>query len=65
MSEPKQPADPSATIKMVPGAMFQTREFSQEEIAERLAQRGLERAEEAAAAQPEAIQPPPSTSSPA
>lgn len=65
MTEPKPPADPNATIKMVPGAMFETHEFSQEEIAERLSQRGLERAAEAAPAQPEAIQPPPSTSSPA
>jgi hypothetical protein len=65
MTDPKPPVDPHATLKMVPGAMFETREFSQEEIVERLAQRGLEKAEEEAPAQPAAIQPPPSTSSPA
>ena len=54
------PQDPGSTVKMVPGAMFETREFSQEEIAEKLAARQAE----AAQAQGDAIQPPPSTSSP-
>ena len=60
MSQPQPPKDPNATVKMVPGAMFETHEFTKEEIAERLAQRLAE----ADKAQDGAIQPPPSTSSP-
>ncbi len=60
MSQPQNPKDPNATVKMVPSAMFETHEFTQEEIAERLAQRQAEGAK----AQDPSIQPPPSTSSP-
>ncbi|MFN8009893.1 MAG: hypothetical protein U0P81_00665 [Holophagaceae bacterium] len=59
MNPNQPPPDPKATVKMIPGAMFETREFSQEEIAERLAQRPAE----PEAPQAPVIQPPPSTSS--
>lgn len=59
MTQPQPPKDPNATVKMVPGAMFETHEFSQDEIAARLAAR----AAEVPAPQDETIQPPPSTSS--
>jgi hypothetical protein len=59
MTQPQTPKDPNATVKMIPGAMFETHEFTQDEIAERLAARG----QEAPAAQDDSIQPPPSTSS--
>ena len=62
MTQPANPKDPNATVKMIPGAMFETHEFSQEEIAERLALRSAAASPEAA--QEGAIQPPPSTSSP-
>ncbi len=62
MTQPVNPKDPNATVKMIPGAMFETHEFSQEEIAERLAQRSAAASPDAP--QEGAIQPPPSTSSP-
>ncbi len=59
MNPNQPPPDPKATVKMIPAAMFETREFSQEEIAERLAQRPSE----PESPQASEIQPPPSTSS--
>jgi hypothetical protein len=65
MSQPQPPQDPNATVKMIPGAMFETHEFTQEEIAERLAQRLAQPGPaEPGKAQEDSIQPPPSTSSP-
>lgn len=64
MSQPEPPKDPKATVKMVPGAMFETHEFSQEEVEQRLAERLAQRKAEAATPQEPEIQPPPSTASP-
>ncbi len=64
MTQPANPKDPNATVKMIPGAMFETNEYSQAEIAERLAQRQAKGDPARDAAQEDSIQPPPSTSSP-
>ena len=61
MPDPKQPLDPHATMKMIPSAMFETKEFSAEQLVEQMEARRKEAAE---TAQADSIQPPPSTSSP-
>jgi hypothetical protein len=48
-------------MKMIPSAMFETKEFSAEELVEQMEKRRKEAAEKA---QADSIQPPPSTSSP-
>jgi len=70
MPQPNPPQDPHATVKMIPGAMFETNEFSADAIVEQLAARKAEAAKAVSEAVPEAgkdqdgpIQPPPSTSS--